>query len=121
MVVGKDLVVEINKAWLTIACKSINDLFLAKYYEIGMSGSVICGDYPDLEDDQFLRNHMVYIDINMSDEQIIEIIENALKDKQKLLDIANMTFDYLSNKYTMDHGVKYFDNLIKKVITLSEQ
>ena len=115
MITGEKLVLEINKSWLTIATKNIADLLLAKYYEIAMSGSVVCGNYPDLDDEQFLRKHMVYIDDDMTDDQIISIIENSLKDKKRLLEIPNITYEYFANKYTMAHGVTYFDKLIDKV------
>ena len=116
MIRGHDLVNMINKSWLTIATKSLNNLLLAKYYEIAMSGSVVLGDYPDLEDEVFLmNNNMVYIDNNMTDDQIIDIIVNALKDKNKLLDIATNTEKYFTNTYSMDCGVKYFDDLIEKL------
>lgn len=115
MYTGESLAKEINKSWLTIATKSINNLLLAKYYEIPMFGSVVCGDYPDLEDETFLRDHMVYIDIDMSDEQILSTIKEALKDKKTLLELSEITHEYFLNKYTIDRGVIYFDNLIDKI------
>jgi hypothetical protein len=115
MIRGDALVDMINKSWLTIGTKSLNNLLLAKYYEIALSGSVVCGDYPDLENEVFLKTNMVYIDNNMTDDQIIETIVAALKDKTKLLEISERTEKYFSQNYSMDCGVKHFDNFFTTI------
>lgn len=111
---GSDLISLIQRSWLCIATKQIANLLLAKYYEIALCGSVVLGNYPDLEDERFLFNdNMIYIDDLMSDQEIIDRIHSALKDKAKLLEISKRTYEYFSNRYLSNHGVSQFDQIFK--------
>jgi hypothetical protein len=113
---GHDLYRLIKQSYLTISTKLLNNILVSKYYEIGLYGSTVLGDYPDLEDEIFLKNNMIYIDNSMTDEEIINIIQYALSDKQKLKEYSNNTIEYISNNYCREQGVQYFDNIITKYI-----
>lgn len=110
---GFDLYKIINQSWLCIATTNINNSLLAKYFEIVLSGSVVCGDYPSLEDERFLENNMIQINNNMSDDDIITIIKNALNDKQKLKNISQKTMKYFSENYMMKNGLNTFETLVQ--------
>jgi hypothetical protein len=112
---GTGLTEEINKSWLTITTKSINNLMLAKYYEAFLCGSVACGDYPDLEDDTIIRDNMIFIDNRMKDSEIFDIIDKALADKKNLQNISNKMYKHMINNYTFEKGVELFDSLIGKI------
>jgi hypothetical protein len=112
---GKDLQLLISQSWLSIATKSIQNDLLAKYYEIPMYGSVLCGDYPDIETEQNIKQNMIYIDNSMSDVEILNIIKLALDDKEKLIEMQNKGTEYIKNNYSLSNGVKHFDTLINRV------
>lgn len=113
MITGKELNEKINQSWLTIACCLIQNILVAKYFEIGLCGSVVCGDYPELEDETFIKNNMIYIDIKMSDEEIITKITNALNNKEKLIEYSYNTKKYLSENYMYKNGLELFEKYIR--------
>ena len=53
----------INLSWLTICTSSIFELPLGKYFETGMSNSLVCGDIP-IDIDNILKGN--YLKINES-------------------------------------------------------
>ena len=112
---GKDLQLLINQSWLSIATKSIQNDLLAKYYEIPMYGSVLCGDYPDIETEQTIKQNMIYIDNDMSNTEILDIIKSALDNKEKLIEMQNKGTEYIKNNYSLSNGAKHFDTLINEV------
>jgi chemotaxis methyl-accepting protein methylase len=115
MTSGVELYKLINQSWLTMCTCSINNLLLAKYYESVLCGSVVCGNYPKLEDEIFLKNNMIYIDNTMTDEKIINNITHALKNKELLEKYAKNTYDYFSQKYMLPNGLNKFEKLINKL------
>lgn len=113
LVSGKELAKLINKSWMTISTKASIDAFLQKYYEIAMSKSAVCGDFPDLEMDQFLKHNMVHVTMDMSDEDILDTIERHLSDKKRLSDMIDKCYAHFMKNYTFDCGARDFDRLIK--------
>jgi len=115
MTTGKDLIKCISQSWLSISTCAVSNCLLAKYYEIGLGGSTILGNYPEHEDDQYIKNNMVYINRFMTDEEIIRIITNALKDKNRLTDYSIKTKKYISSHYMYKNGLEKFESLIDLV------
>jgi len=115
MFTGAELSKLINQSWLTVACKSIGDLLFQKYYEIAFSNSVVFGDYPDLEHNYFGDN-MVYVDISMSDNEIIDKLKYALSDKDKLIKQGNTVYEYFTKHFEYKNGLEYFDNFVDDII-----
>lgn len=113
--IGEDLAKLINQSWITFCTKSINNLLFSKYIETGLCKSVICGDFPDLED-RIFGDNMIYID-NNSDRQIINILEKYLSDKNNLIEMSNKVYDICLEKYTYQQGLitftKYIDSIIE--------
>lgn len=113
LISGKNLSKLINQSWMTISTKASIDAFLQKYYEIVMSKSAVCGDFPDLEKDQYLKNNMVYVTMDMKDDDILNTIEDHLCGKKKLSNMIKNCYEYFKSNYTFDCGVRDFDRLIK--------
>lgn len=113
-VCGEELAKLINQSWIVISTKSYHNLLLQKYIEIAMCKSVICGDFPDLEEKIFEGN-MIYIDIFMKDDEIINILKNNLSDKNKLLEMAKKSYETSLN-YTYEKGNELFNNIITNII-----
>jgi hypothetical protein len=112
-----DLYKLISSSWLTISCCLVSEILVAKYFEIGLCGSVICGDYPSQEDELFIKNNMILLDRNMSDSEIICAIQHALSDKNKLKMYSENLKKYISEKYMYKNGLELFESYIKKSIT----
>jgi hypothetical protein len=110
-----DLYKIISSSWLSITCCSVNEALLAKYFKIGLCGSVICGDYPSQEDELFIKNNMVLLDRNMSDSEIIVTIQDALSDKNKLKMYSENLKKYISEKYMYKNGLELFESYIKSI------
>jgi hypothetical protein len=118
MITGIELSKLISQSWLTCACCAINSSLVAKYYEIGLCGSVVLGDYPKYETEQYLRENIIYVDLSMSDDEILNVIIMALNDKKKLEKYSINTKKYISENYMYKNGVErfddFFDNLSNK-------
>ena len=56
---------------------------LGKYFETSMSNSVVCGDMPK-DGEKIWNNNYIKLTNEMSDDEIISVIKNALTDKNKL-------------------------------------
>lgn len=110
MISGIELNKLISQSWMTCACCAINSSLVAKYYEIGLGGSVVLGDYPEYETEQYLKENMIYIDRSMTDDEIIDIIKKALDDKKKLNEYSSNTKEYIGKNYMYSNGVDRFDN-----------
>lgn len=112
---GMELSKLINQSWITISTKATIDALLQKYYEIGFSKSVICGDYPDLEKDIVIKKNMILIDHTMTDKEILEKIKNSLNNKDKLIDMSNKCYEHMVNNYTYENGLLNFENIINNI------
>jgi hypothetical protein len=109
---GIDLYKLISQSWITCACSAISNCLLAKYFEIGLCGSVVLGDYPEYENEVYLKENMIYINRHMSDEDILNCITKALNNKKMLLKYSNNTKQYFSKKYMYENGLQRFEELI---------
>ena len=112
-----DLYKLISSSWITISCCLVSEILVAKYFEIGLCGSVICGDYPSQEDELFIKNNMILLDRNMSDSEIIVTIQDALSDKNKLKMYSENLKKYISEKYMYKNGLELFESYIESSIT----
>ena len=117
MTTGKDLAEMISKSWLTLTTKSINNLMSGKYYEASIYGSVPCGDFPDLEQENFsiLQDEMIKLSINMDTDQIINTIINALADKQNLLSRSKKLHKYFVKNYSLVLASIDFDKIMNHI------
>ena len=106
----------INQSWITISTKAVSNFLLQRYYEVSMSNSVICGDYPDLEPDKVIRNNMIYIDYYMTEDQILDKIESYLNNKDNLKIMSKKCYDHHHKHYTYNEGSKKLENIFDKII-----
>ena len=113
MITGIDLYKLIGQSWLTCACCLISNILVAKYYEIGLYGSVVLGDYPEYETELYLKDNMIYINRHMNDNEIINTIQNGLNNKDRLLKYSSNTKRYISENYMYKNGLKTFENHIQ--------
>jgi hypothetical protein len=116
MITWIDLYKLISSSWLTITCSSISEILVSKYFEIGLCGSVICGDYPSEENEIYIKQNMILLDRDMSDSDIINKISDALSDKSKLKNYSENLKKYISKKYMYKNGIKLFESYIDNSI-----
>lgn len=83
-----DLFDIISKSKFTIATCSSVQYLLRKYYEIPMAGSLIIGNIPEYAPKIFSKN-MTEIKMSMTDNEIINIIENSIENYDKYTNRKN--------------------------------
>jgi len=93
---------ELNKAKICVTCSGKPRSRFGKYIEIPMSGAALSADMPGEEQEKF-KQFMIQIDMNMSDEEIINkltyYLENE-KERQKLVDKGyEYAIEYTQEKY----------------------
>ena len=89
----KKLAELINKSWLCIACVSNFSYFVRKYLEISACNSVVLGDI-NHQGYQILGTNMVYVDNDMTDQQIENKVKYYIDNKEIL---AGLSFNKLQN------------------------
>ncbi len=83
-----------------------------KYVEVPMCGTVIAGDIPN-DDQENFRKFVIEIDTHMSDEQIISKIVNHLEDLEKLNNMRNIGLNW-SKDYTQERYAERFLRICQK-------
>lgn len=114
-IANEDLSKLINQSYLTIASCSRADTPFSKYFEIAGSYSAILGNYPSDYKDLF-ENNIIYVNEWMDDKQILNIIDNALKNKEKLWEMTKRLGDIIHNEYDLKSSVEDFDKVFEKNI-----
>lgn len=113
-ITGTDLSKLINQSYLTVCCSSVCDFLFYKHLEIPASNSVILGDYPsDYEED--FKDNIVEVNYNMSEEEILKIIDNALLDKKKLMEKSKRMHDIVHRKHCLKNSITDFTEIIKQM------
>ena len=109
---GQDISKAINQAWLTVSTKSKYDYLVCKYFEIAGSKSVVLGNMDDVGV-QIWNDNFIDINENMSSDEILSIIQEALNDKQRLLDMSDKMYQTITNEYsTTEYAIK-LNNIIR--------
>lgn len=112
---NEDLSKLINESHLTLSCCTRADIVMAKYFEISASYSAILGDIPSDYNDLF-KGNIVEVTEWMSDEEILNIIDNALDNKEKLWEMTKRLGDRVHCEYNLDEGTKNMDEVFEKII-----
>ena len=105
----------INQSYLTIVCSTICDVMVFKHLEIAASKSVILGSYPSDYKDLFEGN-IVKVNEFMNEEEIINIIDNALSNKDKLNEMSERLYNKVHNEHNLQKAQESFNNLFSELI-----
>jgi hypothetical protein len=108
---GKKLSQAINKSYIGIVTSSSYDYFLKKYLEIPASYSMIAGNIPSRYRN-ILKGNIIELTPNMSDTQILNILLNNLKDKQKLMQNIDNLHNIIINNFSYKNGNDLFHNIV---------
>jgi hypothetical protein len=117
-VANEDLSKLINESYLTLSCCTRADIAMAKYFEIPASYSAILGDIPSDYEDLF-KGNIVEVTEWMTDEEILNIIDKALEDKEKLWEMTKRLGDRVHIEYNLDAGVKDMDKVFNNIISIN--
>ena len=112
---GEYLSREISKAYIGLATKCVVDKCMMKYIEISASDTVVLGDVPTDYRDLFNGN-IIEIREDMSDSEIIEVIDKELSDKKCLEKRSKEFGKKLRDMYTNDNYAKYFNGISREII-----
>ena len=104
----------INQSYLTVCCSSVCDLLFYKHLEIPASNSVILGDYPN-DYEEIFKNNIVKIDKYMGEDEIINIIDDALSDKKGLLEKSQRLHDTIHKEHCLEKSIDDFKSIINKI------
>ena len=103
---------EISSAKICVTCTGKPKSRFGKYVEIPMCQGVIAGDIPDEQQDEF-RKFVIEINMKMSDNEIIKVLEYYLENDNKLDELRKKGYDYAKN-YTMKNYANRFFKILKK-------
>ena len=108
----------INSTKICLSCSSIYKYKLAKFSEIPMSGSVLCSDLPDQDQDE-LSEYIIVVDSGMTDEQITDKLVSHISDPEKMTKLRARGLE-ISQKYTQQTYAKRFIEILR-CFTFSDQ
>jgi hypothetical protein len=104
----------LNKSWLTVCTCSIYDYLVLKYFEASACGSVVLGNMATQGRDIW-ENNYIHIPDNATDNQIQDIILDALADKEKLIKISTAMSEKITNEYNYEKFATKLFNICELV------
>jgi hypothetical protein len=105
----------INQSYLTVCCSSIADVLVHKHMEIPASNSVILGSYPSDYEDLF-KGNVVEVNEFMDDDTIVRIIDDALSDKRRLLDMSESLCRKIHQEHNLFKARENFSQIIDNLL-----
>jgi hypothetical protein len=110
----------INQSYLTLATSSRADICMAKYFEIAGSYSGILGNIPS-DYEKLFKNNIVEITEWMSDNKILNIIDDALNNKSELLKKIKRLGDIVQNNYNLQNATQDMDKLFVNIKSMNRE
>lgn len=114
-IMGEKLAKLINQSWIGIVTPSATNYFLKKYLEIPACNCMIAGNLPT-RDAGLIRGNTIELSPSMTDNQIITIIANALKNKEELRMRTKSLKEIIDRNYGFESGYNNFKKIIGKSI-----
>jgi hypothetical protein len=111
---------EINKSYLSVSTCSTFEYLVCKYTEISRSNSLIIGNMPDQGKLLYGDDDFIHINNNMSDDEIINIINKTLENKEAIMDKiknVNNKLEIYNSKYQTQYihkCIDFFETSIEK-------
>jgi len=112
---GAELSKEINKSYLSVSTCSTFEYLVYKYIEIPLSGSLVIGNMPEQGRSLFCNEDFIRVTNDMTDQEIIDIVDTAIANKVDILHKIKRTNDKLQF-----FKVKYLNNYLRKCIDFFE-
>ena len=108
---------KLNSAKILVTCSGAPKSRFAKYLEGAAAGTAVAGDlYEDHpEDVKCLKEFLIHIDMNMTDEEIIDILVKHLEDKKLLEKKIEAGLEYMTN-FGVENYANRFVNTVKEFL-----
>lgn len=100
----------LNRSKIMLSCTSVYKYALAKHIEAPASKTLMISDLPDERNDIF-NLIMEPVDPKWSDDKMVSIVTEYLKNKEKLNNKVNSAYDYVHNNLTQEHYANMFYNI----------
>lgn len=109
-----DFANKINSAKIIVTDSAVTKYRLGKYIEVPMCGTALAGDIYDdhINDIKNLKKFLIEINMQMSDDQIIDILTYYIDNETKRQEKINLGLNYTKN-YTQNHYADKFIDFIK--------
>ena len=101
----------INQSKIVLSCASKFNYRLGKYVEVPACASVLAADVPYDEHDEYV--HMIQISKSMTDDEIINILEEYLQNDEKYNNLVQKGKEF-SSQYTQLHYAEKIYSFIQK-------
>jgi glycosyltransferase involved in cell wall biosynthesis len=115
----------INRSKICIACTSKHKYRLGKYVEIPMAGSLILGDIP-FEDQENFKKFILEVNLSDTDEQILSVIKDSLNDfdlmQEKIAHGLSWAKKHTTKRYVDDlYNIIENTNNNNKILIISDE
>jgi hypothetical protein len=114
---GEKLSKRISESYLCLATRTSVDKCMMKYIEIFSSDTIVLGDIPT-DYKEIFGQDIVEINETMTDQQILDIIDNSLSDKKSLINkgknIGNKIRELYGNHTS--NPINNFQTILQKII-----
>ena len=105
----------INESWLTVCTRSRANILMDKYVESAGSYSGILGNIPH-DYQSIFKDNIVEVSEWMTDDEILNTIDKALADKQKLQEMITSLGDKVHQEFSLQTSVKKFDAVFDEIL-----
>lgn len=108
-VCGEGLARKINQSWLGLTDITTFDYLVNKYFEIPASRGVVLGNMNE-QGRAIYGDKYIHIDEQMSDSEILNVVAEALSDRNRLQEYADQMYQVMHTGHTLAaHERKLFD------------
>ncbi len=111
MPIENELAELISQSWICVTCISNFSYLVRKYFEIAACGSIPCGNI-NAQGKSIFGNNIIELDSNMSDYEILRIIEYYLSNPELLI--------YMSNQIKLIASTYNYNMFIKKMLEIKD-
>jgi hypothetical protein len=112
---NEELSILINQSYLCVACPGIADVMMHKFMEIAASKSVILGRYPS-DYEELFKHNIIEVNEFMEEDEIIKIIDNALNNKDKLIEMSNHLYNKLHEEHNLNKACEDFTQVLDNIL-----
>eukprot|EP00960_Hanusia_phi_P074538 768263-Hanusia_phi.AAC.7 len=122
---GKQLGDKLRRSKIVIACSIqgstdhgfhvAHSYLVAKYHEISLCRAVVAGDLPLSGHGMGLQGSMIHLDPEMSDDEMLSVLSEAVSDINQLLQMANSSYEFFRWN-TFARGTMYWTNMLRSML-----
>lgn len=107
-----------NRSWLSVVTNSKYNYLVKKYFEISASKSVILGNMPSQGQPMFGENYIQF-NKNLTYQQFKKKILKNLRQKEKLIKMAEHNYNIIHNNYLEDLQKEKLNKIYNNILYLS--